>query len=159
MTARIAADRLLLLLEAAAWQHKFLYAVSFVGPERSVRQMVRHLRSEGAVELFLPAEGGARIVRASFYRPPLAHLARLGEGQAHAVLRREGVYVARERDRRREALWLSRGMGLPVPPEWVDEVLEASGEQPETYNMVCFFPGDPYAYRDLLREKKRQKVG
>ena len=140
-----------LAADGAAWRHGMLYALSLVGPEPAVRGAVRELK-RGALALIWGARGAheAYFLNGEGLRVYTAHV----PGGLHAVVARPGIYLARERDPRREALWLSRQMGLPVPPEWVDELLEEAEAWLEAEGLVAFYPVPASFYRGLLARKR-----
>jgi hypothetical protein len=115
----------LLLGDALVWEGEEREAVplllSAVGPREALKALGGALASRERVTAFLP-QGTPLTLQRDWERVRL-RLANLGGKHYHLVYHREdlgqGFYFAREANARREALWLSRRLGYPVPPQWL----------------------------------------
>jgi len=153
-------------IDALVWQNVYehgrsgsLYLASLVGSREATRGIAAALaksntdKPDKPVWIF-PEDGPpiqARMASGEGVRIRNASL-----GKAHHVI----VYddrlhkrfaVFRERDDRALALWLSRRLGLPVPPDWIPD-LEATISLP-AYGVRAYRELMRYEYKSLHEEK------
>lgn len=143
-------DGLEATIESMAWSRRgdgsmTLAFLSLVGPREAVRGILAALASHK--EISVQTEGGWKRARRTWKE---AHIGTepLRGNIVHGAFWSEGVYVAREPDPRREALWLSRQLGKPVHPNWIPLLEEKVAL--ESYRCRALTVLASYEYRDFL---------
>ncbi|MEM1684700.1 MAG: hypothetical protein QXD60_02985 [Nanopusillaceae archaeon] len=115
------------LVAVESGDHLVPWLVSLLGPREAVRGIGAALAAGEKVYAHLPEAPPRLLVRSYFQEARLRH-APLGQGVHHLVYHSRGLgeefYFARYPDPQREALWLSRRLGFPVPPDWLPSLEE-----------------------------------
>jgi len=148
--------------DALVWQFLYeearsgsLYLASLVGSREATRAIAAALARGESVWIFpedgppiragMASGGGVRIRSASLGK---AHHVIVHDDRLH-----QRFAVFRERDDRALALWLSRRLGLPVPPDWIPD-LEATISLP-AHGVRAYRELMRYEYERLHEEKFR----